>query len=289
MPNYQELIHKLHNEIDELDPVSDKDKITALREQIKDLQVSMRESQGQAPAQFGMEAVDKPHTFEQVISAQQIKEEVAAAQDAIASSISPVVSKIDGRPTEELVGMARNKRKELEPNNTGEFLQTLIADMQKAQEAKHEFVTAYADIFAQKTDVIDANVRIAERLLRGAIAEAIENNEIKLDKHRKNEKGEELASYELPAWLPDGIDVQNDTEVVIPDMDKLMQMVRMMQLWEVVSIDEKKLERYLQRQEKDKSGKVTSKFADPFQLPAVVLNKFKPTITKDANWSPETE
>jgi hypothetical protein len=236
-----------------------------------------------------MEYTDKPHVTEPPISPEQILADVVDAQERIADSISPVVSKIDGRPTEELVGMARNKRKELNPDNTGEFLQALIADLQKAQEAKHEFVTAHADIFTEKKDVIDTDVRIAERLLRGAIAEAIENDEIKLDKHRVNEQGEELSSYELPSWLPVGIDIQNDSEVVIPDMDKLMQMVRMMQLWEVVSIDEKKLERYLARQESDRAGKNTNKFADPFQLPAIVLNKFKPTIGKEVNWTPETE
>jgi hypothetical protein len=279
-----DLIEELASAIDALPENSEKR--IALEAQYEALRA---EIVGSNQSKFGMEYTDKPHVTEPPISPEQILADVVDAQERIADSISPVVSKIDGRPTEELVGMARNKRKELNPDNTGEFLQALIADLQKAQEVKHEFVTAHADIFTQKKDVIDTDVRIAERLLRGAIAEAIENDEIKLDKHRVNEQGQELSSYELPSWLPVGIDIQNDSEVVIPDMDKLMQMVRMMQLWEVVSIDTTKLERYLARQENDRAGKNTSKFADPFQLPAIVLNKFKPTIGKEVNWVPDTE
>ena len=248
-----------------------KDKIAALEQQIAELELSEID---EIPFQ---EMYPRPDVPQQ-------------ASEQLVQPINSVVSKLQSRPTEELIGMAKNRRKELESelalDNTGDVLRVLIGERQKAQEKKHEFTTAYADVLTQKKE-IDAELLIATRILYGALAHAFESGEIKLTAHRKNENGDELDSWVMPSWLPQGLDVQNDHEITIGDFDKLMREIISYQLWQVVSIDETKLERYLVEQQKLRDGKNTRKFADPFQLSAIVQDVVKPVVGKEADWKLE--
>lgn len=206
--------------------------------------------------------------------------------------VSPVYSKHDGRPTFELEGMARNHRKAIEETNgeavnTGDFLQLLKLNYTKAGEEKHEVVTAYAEALSAKK-LADDNVRIAKRAIYGAVSQAIEDGEIKLDTHRTSETGEELSSYVLPAWLPAGIDIQNAQELVY-DPVKVMFWAQSLNIWDVVSLDEDKLERFVKNDTALREGKRTAKYAHPVRPPVVILPKFKITVGSEMGYSPDSD
>ena len=242
-----------------------------------------------------VQSIGEPEVFDEVYSSlRKMQHDMEQQQIKTADlefDVSPVYGKHSGRPTFELVGMANNRRKELEKDNpsidTGSFLNELVKEYKQAGEGKHETVTAYAEALTAKNEA-DTAFRVAQRQLYGAVAGAIEAGEIQLNEHRKNEHGEELSSYVLPAWLPEGIDIQNAQEIVY-DEAKVMFWARSLNIWDVVSIDEEKLERFVKQDNADREGKRTNKYAVPIPAPVVILPKFKITIGNEVGYVPEVE
>lgn len=216
----------------------------------------------------------------------QVKQQVGQGND-IADGQPTLYDTHSRKSTPDLVEIADAYQSELEDNGVpAHEVQVLIDSavdaLVNATRTQKQFESTHADVLSQY-DTAKKAVRTAKTRVYAVTAKAVQTGAIHFTEKNVNDAGDELDSYKLPDWLDEAVGFQN-AQSLSYDENELMFFVRAMNLWDVVSLDTQKLERFVKADADDRDGSQTKKYALPIPLPVTISPQVKITVsTKTIN------